>query len=206
MLTPTKPTADTQALPARQRMTLEEFFAIPEGPPYYEFEEGELILMVKPHGRHQEVVLALGAALRSHVVQGKLGRVWPEIEVRLPGQARVYAPDLVFLSTDHLDRYSDTDGRIHGAPDLAVEILSPGTERRDRTTKFRAYQQAGVAWYWLVRPNDLWVEEYRLTPEGYVLAQTVPPGEPFVPGLFPGLTIDLAALMGETVKTKEDSG
>ena len=204
MLTQTKPPTEKQAPQAGQHTTLEEFFAIPEGPPYYEFEEGELIPMVKPHGRHQEVVLVLGAALRSQVVPGKLGRVWPEIEVRLPGQARVYAPDLVFLSTDHLDRYSDTDGRIHGAPDLAVEILSPGTERRDRTTKLRAYQQAEVPWYWLVRPDDLWIEEYRLTPEGYVLAQAVPPGEAFTPGLFLGLSIDLAALMGETVKGESE--
>ena len=206
MLTPTKPSIEERAPVTRQRMTLEEFFAIPEGPPYYEFEEGELIPTVKPHGRHQEVAAALIAELRPHIMKAKLGRLWPEIEVRLPGHTRVYAPDLVFLAAHHLDRYSDADGRIHGAPDLAVEILSPGTERRDRTTKLRAYQQAGVAWYWLVRPGDLWIEEYRLTPEGYVLAQAAPPGESFSPGLFPGLSIDLAALMGETVKTEEEPG
>jgi Uma2 family endonuclease len=198
MLTPTTLTPE-RATPARQQMTLAEFFQLPEGPPYYEFEQGELIPMPRPHARHQDIILALGAELRPHIVKEKRGRLWPEIEVHLPGENRVYVPDLVFLAADHLDRYADADGRIHGTPDLAVEVLSPGTERRDRTLKLRIYQRAGVKWYWLIYSDTLWIEEYRLTAEGYVLAQSVPPGESFAPGLFPGFILDLAALLGETV-------
>jgi len=206
MLTSTKPTTEKRASQARQRMTLEEYFALPEGPPNYEFEEGELVLMNPPHGRHQKLMMRLSHPLDDHVTRNHLGSLWPEIEVHLSEEGRVYIPDLVFLSADHLDRYSDADGRIHGVPDLVVEILSPSTERRDRTTKFRTYQQVGVPWYWLIDPDELIAQEYKLTPEGYLLAQSIPPGEAFAPGLFPGLTIDLAALMGETVKTEEDSG
>jgi len=206
MLTPTKLPTEKRTPPVRQRMTLEEFFAIPEGPPKVELEEGELIVTAQPHGRHQTMLLRLGSVLDSQVTQNRLGRVWPEIDVHLPGEARVYVPDLVCLSSEHLDRYSDVDGRIHGVPDLVVEIISPSTERRDRTTKFRTYQQVGVPWYWLIDPDELIAQEYKLTPEGYLLAQSIPPGEAFAPGLFPGLTIDLAALMGETVKAEEESG
>ncbi len=42
-----------------------------------------------------------------------------------------------------------------GVPDLAVEITSPSTERRDLTTKLRTYQEVGVPWYWLVDPDEL---------------------------------------------------
>jgi Uma2 family endonuclease len=191
------PVLDRFAPPTRARVTLAEYFALPEGQPNYEFEDGELIRMNPPHARHQDLLLALGSELRGHIVRLKLGRIWPETELRLTGQ-RVYIPDLVFLATDHLDRYSDADGRLHGAPDLVVEILSPATRRRDRTTKLRAYQDAGVAWYWIVNPDDLWIEEYRHTPAGYVVAQSMPPGEIFAPGLFPELRIDLAALLGVT--------
>ena len=197
MLTPVQTGLSERASPARQRMTLDEFFALPEGPPYYEFEQGDLIPMPRPHGRHQDIIMAIGAELRSHIIKEKLGRMWPEIEVNLPGENRVYVPDLVFLAAGHVERFSDADGRIHGVPDLVVEVLSPGAERRDRTVKLRAYQRAGVPWYWMVHSGDLWIEEYRLTFEGYVLAQSVPPGEPFLPGLFPALAIDLAALLGQ---------
>ena len=200
MAVSTRPAAETAALTPGRRMTLEEFFAIPEGPPKVELEEGELIVTAQPSGRHQKVLLRLGRLIDGHVTQNQLGVVWPEIDVHLPGKARVYVPDLVFLASDHADRYSEQDGRIHGVPDLVVEIISPSTERRDRTTKFRAYQQAGVPWYWLADPDELIMQEYKLTPEGYLLAQSVPPGEMFIPGLFPGLSIDLAALMGVTVQ------
>jgi Uma2 family endonuclease len=196
MLTP-GPVLDRSASPARAHVTLDEYFALPEGQPNFEFEDGELIRMNPPHARHQDLLLALGSELRGYIVRLKLGRIWPETELRLTGQ-RVYIPDLVFLTADHLDRYSDTAGRLHGAPDLVVEILSPATRRRDRTIKLRAYQDAGVTWYWIVNPDDLWIEEYHYSPAGYVVAQSVPPGEIFAPGLFPELRIDLAVLLGVT--------
>ncbi|MCP5047199.1 MAG: Uma2 family endonuclease, partial [bacterium] len=48
-----------------------------------------------------------------------------------------------------------------GAPDLVIEILSPGTSRMDRFYKFNLYQRAGVKEYWLVSPDDNIVEVYR---------------------------------------------
>ena len=185
-------------LKTQTHVSLEEYFALPEGRPNYEYEEGELVLMNPPHGRHQELMLALGGEIRQHAIKMKLGRIWPELEVHLPKQRRVYIPDLVFLTTKHLNRYSTEGGRMVGVPDLVVEILSPGTAQRDRTHKLRVYQRAGVTWYWIVEPSDLTIEEYRLTPEGYLLAQSVAAGEVFSPGVFPELKIDLAALVGET--------
>jgi Uma2 family endonuclease len=181
------------------RMTLEEFLALPEGPPYYEFEEGTLIPMPRPHARHQRILLALAAFLWSHIETRKLGQVWPEVEVILPQRTRAYVPDLVFLAAEHLVRLQ-ADGRIHGAPNLVVEVLSPSTRMRDRSTKLKAYRQAGVPWYWLIEPDALTIEELELTERGYLVAQTIPPGQAFVPALFPGLTIDLAALIDEPVE------
>lgn len=202
MLAPA-PVLDRAAPRTRARVTLAEYFALPEGQPNYELENGELILMNPPHAKHQRVLLRLAALIDQFVSDQNLGSVWPEIQVDLPVK-RVYIPDLVFLAADHLDRYSDADGRLHGAPDLVVEILSPATRRRDRTTKLRAYQDAGVAWYWIVNPDDLWIEEYHHTAEGYVLAQSIPAGESFAPGLFTDLRIDLAALLGVTPVIEPD--
>jgi len=186
-------------------MTLEEFWATPEGPPDYEFEDGEVIAMVSPHGRHQELLLILGAELRAHNAKNKLGKIWLEIDVHLPSVQRVYIPDLVFLGAEHLDRYSKEDGKIHDLPDLVIEVLSPSTKWRDRTTKKNVYEQAGVTWYWMVDADDLTVEECKLTPDGYLIAQSIPPGQPFAPKLFPGLSLDLAELMGEEIQPEDAS-
>lgn len=189
----------------RRTVTWEEFLALPEGPPFYEYEDGELVKMTRPHGRHQEVIAALIAILRPFIMIHKLGRLWPEIGVNLPPRNRLYVPDLAFLKGENVNFYSEQEGRIYGPPDLAVEVLSPSTRNRDRTTKMQTYQQAGVPWYWLVEQDDLTIEEFELTERGYLANQLIAPGKPFQPTLFSGLTIDLVALMGETAPDLDEA-
>lgn len=61
-----------------------------------------------------------------------------------------------------------TDG-VHGAPDLVAEVLSPGTAWNDRTRKKDAYAESGVREYWIVSPEDKYVEVYRAGEGGFVL-------------------------------------
>jgi len=58
------------------RLTLADYHDLPEGPPHYEFEEGVLIPMNRPHAQHQETIGVLFAAIRAHVVPNNLGRLW----------------------------------------------------------------------------------------------------------------------------------
>jgi Uma2 family endonuclease len=180
--------------PLRQKMSVEEFLTLPEGPPNYEFEEGEVILVVRPHAKHQKVVMRLSAALDNHVRSNDLGSVWIEIDVLLT-KDRIYIPDIVYLAKEHLDRYQEEDGKIHGAPDLVIEIVSPHSLARDRVTKFNAYFSAGVPWYWIVDPEALTIEEYHAEEKGYLRTASVAEGESFRPGLFPELEINLQTLM-----------
>lgn len=182
--------------PGKPLLTLADFDALPEGPPDYEFEGGRLIDMPRPHPRHQKIIMRLGAQLDDHVSGAMLGAVWPEIDVQL-SRRRVYVSDLVFLSQSHVERYSPDRGRIIGAPDLVVEIVSPASASRDRVAKFNAYREAGVPWYWLIDSQSLAIEEYRLMPEGYLAVARVAAGEMFQPQLFPELAVNLAALLGE---------
>ena len=124
--------------PPRQKMSKEEFLALPEGPPDYEFEQGEVIPVVRPHAKHQKLVLRLGAALDHHVSGQNLGAMWIEIDVLLT-EDRIYIPDIVYLSQEHMDRYHEDDGKIHGAPDLVVEILLPHSPARDATCGRRVW-------------------------------------------------------------------
>ncbi len=187
--------AETAVLPENgRRMTIEEFWKLPEGPPYYEFEDGEVIEMARPHGRHQRMVGVLFRSIDEYLEEHGGGEVWPEIDVELSPR-RAYAPDLVFLTEEHADRYSDDTGRVHGAPDLVVEIASPGTVGRDRLTKLTNYAREGVSWYWLVDPQALVVEELRPSGEAYLHAGGADTGETFEPRLFPGLQINLHELL-----------
>jgi Uma2 family endonuclease len=177
-----------------QRMTFEEFQALPEGPPYYEYEEGELILVASPTPEHQDIIGVLWNVLRQFVRQRQMGRVVMEVDVYLP-DGRGYIPDLAYLSTERMHLLNPPDRKIHGAPDLVVEVTS-SAPARDRVHKFRVYHGNGVPWYWIVDSNTLAIEEYQATPQCYLRTASVAQGEEFRPQLFPDLAINLETLLG----------
>lgn len=184
-----------------RRWTAAEYLRLPEGPPYYELEDGELIEMVRPRGKHQKIIGRLFALLDEFVEREKLGEVWPEVAVQLSA-TRIYIPDLSFLLTENLNRFPE-DVTIQGSPDLVVEIVSPSTASRDRSQKLRAYYQAGVPWYWLVESDPLLITEYRHTADGYLVNQTATAADEFAPPLFPGLTFRMADLLGLSDEEKD---
>lgn len=180
------------------RSKWEAFQALPVGPPHSEFIEGEIVPMTSPTLEHQDVIDALVATLKIFVNRNRLGRVFREVDVYLP-DGQVYIPDIGFLTTEHLDRIGVVDQKIHGVPDLVVEVLSEDAAR-DRVRKWRNYHRNGILWYWIVA-QELVIEEFHYSPEGYVLTGSADVGESFQPGLFPGLEIDLAALLNRTEET-----
>jgi Uma2 family endonuclease len=159
-------------------MTKAEFCALPEGPPDFEFEHGELIPMPRPHGRHQDIVAALARILPVYVARNQLGRFWLEIDVEL-NEELTYIPDLVFLTTEHVSRYNGESGRIHGVPDLVIEIVSRSNPGRDRVTKFNNYLAAGVSWHWLIDAESLIQEEYHAEAGRYSRTAAAEAGEIF---------------------------
>ena len=183
-----------------QRMTLEEFQKLHEGPPYYEFEEGDLILMSSPTLEHQNIMGLLFAFLYAFLRKNRFGRIAMDLDVYLP-DGRVYIPDLTFVAQDKIGMISPVDQKIHGAPTMVAEIVS-GDAARDRIHKFQVYFENGIPWYWLVT-QSLEIEEYHWTPQGYVRAASVAAGEVFRPQVFPGLEIDLRELLGDEEEASE---
>ena len=178
----------------RPQLTLEAFQRIPEGPPYYEFEDGELVLMSSPTMEHQNIMGLLFACLYAFLRKNRLGRVAMDLDVYLP-DGRVYIPDLSFVAQDIIGMISPVDQKIHGAPTMVAEIVS-GDAARDRIHKFQVYFENSVTWYWLVT-QSLEIEEYHRTPQGYMRTASVAAGEVFRPQVFPGLEIDLRELLGD---------
>lgn len=182
--------------PTKTKMTLQEFLSLPEDSlQRFELEYGELVEVNRPTFEHNELAGELEHVIRAHVRAQGLGRVSHDVYVLFdPVEDLGYAPDIIFVATEHLDRLQE--GRLWGAPDLVVEVLSPSTADRDHGIKMDVYFRYGVPWYWIVHPDDFTIEEYRYTPDGYLRTQTILAGQIFHPGRFPGLEINLQTLIG----------
>jgi Uma2 family endonuclease len=177
-----------------QKMTLAEFLALPEGPPNFEFEKGVVIPMASPTSRHQDVIFELTRILKDFARQRALGYVFMGVDVFLPDDDHVYIPDVGFLSTSKRSVLSEDDGKVHGIPDLVIEVTSSDPDR-DRVEKFRVYFDNAIPWYWIIDPDHPSIEEYRATPEGYVRTASIMGGEEFRPRLFEGLGNKLSELI-----------
>jgi Uma2 family endonuclease len=145
-----------------------------------------------PRRAHQKAVGNLFAILHAHVRAHDLGEVYVAPFDVILDPRTVVVPDLVFAVRDRLDIVAERG--VEGAPDLLVEVLSPGTARRDRVRKLNAYARHGVRHYWLVDPEAKTVEALELVEGAYRLAAAVGGDDEFRPGVFPGLAIALPDL------------
>jgi Uma2 family endonuclease len=127
----------------------------------------------------------------------QLGTVVMEVDVALP-TGRGYISDVAFVRREREAELLAEDGKIHGAPDLVVEVLSEGSCSRDLFRKFEGYQEADVRYYWIVDPEAWIIAEYELTEQGYVLRSVTEEEEVFRPSLFEGLEMDLKAIVTAT--------
>ena len=80
--------------------------------------------------------------------------------------------------------------RCLGAPDLVIEILSPGNTKRDIDDKFRLYEEVGVSEYWIVRPEDKEVNIFVLEGNRYIGLAPVAKGKFIHSVKFPSLSIN----------------
>jgi Uma2 family endonuclease len=110
----------------------------------------------------------------------------------------VVEPDLLYLSNERLADVI-TPKHIRGAPELVVEIGSPGTRQRDETIKRRLYERAGVTEYWFVDPETGTVRVYGRRPNGFVRAVELSreAGDILTTDLLPGLELPLARIFRE---------
>jgi Uma2 family endonuclease len=140
----------------RQRLTLEEFLALPETEPASEFMCGEVYRKPMPDNAHAALQAYLWMLLSQFVAARKLGRV--RIEWRCifgPRMAqRAFVPDVVYVSYSRLPpgdartlRYPRT------APDVAIEVSSPDHHGSRLAAKVQFYLRHGVRLVWVVDPN-----------------------------------------------------
>ena len=105
-------------------------------------------------------------------------------------------PGVARASHDHLAQVYGSDGKLHGAPELTVEILSPGstTEGRDRELRRKLYSRIGVSEYWIADWRTCTIEVYRRAHGGLQFTAMLHDGEPLTSPLLPGFALPLADL------------
>ncbi|ASC69453.1 hypothetical protein XM38_003800 [Halomicronema hongdechloris C2206] len=142
-----------------------------------------------PHHRTRQALTMALFRLAGNVGGQSLGR---DFVMRLGDNG--FTPDLVFFKNSGLNRLYDAF--ISGPTELVVEVLMPGHEEADCTTKYESYQAAGVPEYWLIDPSAEQVTFYRLIEGRYQLQSPEADGA-YRPSSIPGLAFRAAELWQE---------
>jgi Uma2 family endonuclease len=152
--------------PEQGQWTYNHYAALPDDGKRYEIIDGVLYLMPpSPKEWHQGAVAVLTTYLVMHVKFSGRGKVYPApFDVELAFNT-VVQPDVLVVLNENLSKIIPS--HVVGAPDLAVEVLSPGTARYDRVKKYNAYARAGVREYWIADPKKETVEVLHLVGETY---------------------------------------
>jgi Uma2 family endonuclease len=177
------------------RVTFAELQEWPDDGRRYELYDGEVIVVPSPFLRHQRVAMHIEAILLEYeraaggiVVLAPLDIVFSE--------HNVLQPDVVFFRAER--RHLVKDWEVTRAePDLAVEVLSRGTEARDRGRKMQLFARFRVPEYWLVDPLENTLEIYTLDDEAYRLAITADETQDVHSPTLPGLAFQTARLFAE---------
>jgi Uma2 family endonuclease len=150
------------------RMSFEEFQRWYDAGHRGEWVNGEVIPLMPPDERHQDIVLLLGFVLSKFARLRGLGKVIiTPFEMRLHGGRSYREPDIAFVT--EANRNLRDGRRIDGPADLVVEVVSPSSVAQDRRNKMSDYAAAGVIEYWIVdpRPNRTPFEAFSLHEDGY---------------------------------------
>jgi Uma2 family endonuclease len=174
---------------AESMLTVVDLELMPDDLNRYELVEGEILVSRSPGLTHQDVLANLLTILINHLQIHPEGKAYLNPGVILDNHNSVI-PDLAFVSGSRLKEIA-SGKHITGAPDLVIEIVSPGNEnaRRDRVLKRKVYGAYGVQEYWIVDPLDKCVEIYRLRENTLELLITFSQDEEITSPLLPNLVI-----------------
>jgi Uma2 family endonuclease len=177
------------------RWTTRDLAAMPDdgGWKRYEIIDGELFVTRAPHIRHQGVAGKLQMRLEIWSEATDRGRAFQSPGVILTPTDAVI-PDVVWISHERLANGIDAAGHLTVAPELMVEVLSPGelNEQRDREVKLKLYSLHGVQEYWIVSWQRKSLEIYRRVDAHLQLVATLLEGNSLSSPLLPGFSTSMA--------------
>ncbi len=184
-------------VPNALRWTTRDLDAMPDdgGWKRYEVIDGDLYVTRAPHIRHQGAGGNIHFELEIWSRQSQLGKPFQTPGVIFTPTDAVI-PDVVWISYDRLANGIDDAGHLIVAPELMVEILSPGdlNEQRDKEVKLKLYSRHGVQEYWIVSWQLKTLEIYRRTAAQLQLVSTLLESDTLTSPLLPGFSTPMAQI------------
>ena len=155
---------------------------------------GEAVIEMSTSARHERIFGFLLSLLGLYVQERGLGEVLGSRTLMKVDDENGYEPDVLFVRADRLGIVGELD--VTERVDLAVEIVSKTSRKRDRETKFDGYERLGVPEYWLVDPVRREAVFYRLAADGRYRAVPLAGGV-FASETVPGFRLDPEALFAD---------
>lgn len=178
-------------------MTADELLAMPDDGFVYELIKGELIKVSPPPGHeHGLVAMNIAGPLFEYIKRKNLGKVYAAETGFLLEQDpdTVRAPDAAFVRRERIEKAGPVKGYWIGAPDLAVEVISPSDTVRGVEGKVAEWLASGARAVWVVSPKLHTVTVYRSLKDIVVLTEndTLDGGD-----VIPGFQIPVAEIFAE---------
>lgn len=177
------------------KLTYADLCAMPEDRLRHELIDGVHYVSPSASERHQRIVVEILAALHRYLSEHPSGRVYVSPLDVVLSDHDVVEPDVLYLTK--AQAATQTGIHLHGAPALAVEVLSPGSRTMDLDLKRRVYDRFGVQEYWIVDPTRDAITVHRRSAGGplTVAAElTRAAGDSLSTPLLPGFSCPLAVV------------
>jgi Uma2 family endonuclease len=180
------------------RWTSADLELFPDDGKRYEVIDGELHVAKAPHANHQGTCARIVSSLDVWDQRMGLGRTFVGPGIIFSPENDVI-PDIAWIRRDRLAATMDSAGHFRVAPDLVVEVLSPGTEneQRDRQAKLKLYSVRGVLEYWIVDWRLRLVEVYRRSDLALALVGTLQEVDTITSPILPGFALPLKVLFAD---------
>ncbi|PZU98284.1 MAG: hypothetical protein DCE90_03960 [Pseudanabaena sp.] len=168
---------------------------LPDNGNRYEIINGELYVTRAPHWKHQSTCINFCFELKAWSTKTGLGYVSMGAGV-IFGNKDDVIPDVLWISKEKYEALIDQAGHLLGAPDIAIEVLSSGTEneRRDREVKLKLYSSQGVLEYWIADWRAKQIKIYRRENGILQLAMTLFESDKLTSPLLPEFSCPLAQI------------
>ncbi len=168
-----------------------------------EWIDGELVVHSPVLKRHLSVSRKLTRLMSAYTDRYDLGYVaFEKALINLKLGVQNYEPDIVFFSKEKTDSMTEKTS-MFGVPDLVVEILSDGTERRDRGVKYQNYEKSKIPEYWIISAEKHIVEKYVLVNNKYILQKIYKIGDYIESEQIKGFHIPVRAIFDTYINLAE---
>ena len=167
-------------------------------PERWEIIDGVPYMQATPSRIHQEFLMEISRQFANYLTN-KPCSVYPAPFTVKLSEETILEPDITIVC----DENKLKDMGCMGAPDMVIEILSPSSGRKDNVYKLNKYEQAGVREYWIVDPNEKYVNVFKLDEKGKYGRPCSYTETDKIPTIFQGLKISLSGLQTITEKIED---